>query len=164
MSAPASHPPETAARERSAARAGTAPRGLAHALVLALACAAPFAVLALGLALEPDARGFGTHEQLGAGPCPPLARWNLPCPGCGVTTALVHAAQGEPVRALAAQPLGFALALAALLAAPLALVLHRRGRDLGALAARALASRAPLALAFFVAACWLYKIARVQLG
>lgn len=149
----------------SAITAAPAPRrGLAHAFLLALACAAPLALLALALALEPDARGFGTHEQLGAGACPPLARWNVPCPGCGVTTALVHAAQGEPLRALAAQPLGFALALAAALAAPLALALHLRGRDLGALAARVLASRAPFALALFVAACWLYKIARVQLG
>jgi len=145
--------------------AAAAPRrGAAHACVLALACLAPLALFALALLLEPDARGFGTHEQLGAGPCPPLARWNVPCPGCGVTTAFVHAAQGEPWRALSAQPLGFALALAAALAAPLALVLHLRGRDLGLLAARALASRAPFALALFVAACWLYKIARVQLG
>ncbi len=32
----------------------------------------------LGLALEPDPRGHGTHERLGLQPCLPMERWALP--------------------------------------------------------------------------------------
>ena len=68
----------------------------------------------LGLAgwLEPDPRGFGTHQQLGSGPCGMLIVTGLPCPTCGMTTAFAHAVRGQFLRAFWVQPAGFVLALA----------------------------------------------------
>src|SRR5262245_27343638 len=101
-----------------------------HFLVLVLCLAAPLALLALGLALRPDPRGWGTHEQLGFRSCYPMAHWNVPCPGCGVTTSLALLARGRIGAALAAQPLGPLLVLGSLAFAGWALAGHRQGRDL----------------------------------
>lgn len=131
-------------------------------MVLVLCLLAPLGLLVLGRALRPDPRGFGTHQQLGFGPCWPMAHWNLPCPGCGVTTAVALAAHGEALASLHTQPLGLALLLATLVGATWALVGHARGRDLGRELVRF--HRAPvwLALASFALLTWLYKIALVR--
>ena len=69
------------------------------------------AVLAAAAYLEPDDRGFGTHEQLGTGPCGMLIVTGYPCPTCGMTTAFAYAVRGQLLRAFWAQPAGFVLAL-----------------------------------------------------
>jgi hypothetical protein len=84
---------------------------------LAACGAAALALAALAGRLTPDARGYGTHQQLGLPPCGVLARWDVPCPSCGMTTAWAHAARGEWLRAWAVHPGG---ALAWTLAAPAA--------------------------------------------
>ncbi|MBX3462082.1 MAG: DUF2752 domain-containing protein [Planctomycetes bacterium] len=67
--------------------------------------------------VQPDGRGFGTHEQLGLEPCGwPLA-YGIPCPTCGVTTAACHLVHGNLLAAFATQPFGATLMLTALLAA-----------------------------------------------
>lgn len=67
--------------------------------------------VALGLWLRPDARGVGTHEQLGLPPCMMIQFAGLPCPTCGMTTAFAHAVRGHWVAAFLTQPFGLALAL-----------------------------------------------------
>ncbi len=80
------------------------------------------AVLVVGLALaasvEPDHRGYGTHERLGFGPCTFRVLFNRPCPSCGMTTAWACAAQGRLPGALRANVAGAVLVLAAMLAVP----------------------------------------------
>lgn len=105
-------------------------RSREHALVLTACLAAPLALLALGHWLEPDPRGWGTHEQLGFRPCFPMQHWNLPCPGCGVTTAVALAAHGAPLASLRTQPFGMVVLASALVAAVWAVAGHARGRDL----------------------------------
>jgi len=73
-------------------------------------------MLAMARSLEPDPRGFGTHERLGLAPCSFLASTGRPCPFCGATTAVAWAARGRPVESWKANPAG---ALLGLLAAPL---------------------------------------------
>jgi hypothetical protein len=52
-------------------------------------------LLATARSLTPDARGFGTHEQLGLTPCS-FYRWTgWQCPTCGATTAWSHALRGD---------------------------------------------------------------------
>jgi hypothetical protein len=72
----------------------------------------------LGIAawLTPAPRGFGTHQQLGAGPCGMLLLTGLPCPTCGMTTAFSHTVRGQWLRAFCVQPAGFLLALATIAA------------------------------------------------
>ncbi|MEZ6062639.1 MAG: DUF2752 domain-containing protein [Planctomycetaceae bacterium] len=61
-------------------------------LVIGLALAGIFVVAAL---LNPDSRGFGTHEQLGFPPCQFKSLTGLNCPHCGMTTAFSHFVRGQ---------------------------------------------------------------------
>lgn len=45
--------------------------------------------------LEPDPRGYGTHEQLGIAPCYFQKSTGLACPMCGGTTAWAHLLRGD---------------------------------------------------------------------
>jgi hypothetical protein len=63
-------------------------------------------VLAVSRTLTPDARGFGTHEQLGLPACAFFAWTGIPCPTCGLTTSFAHCARGELSAAFEAHALG----------------------------------------------------------
>jgi hypothetical protein len=51
------------------------------------------ALLATARWLTPDARGLGTHEQLGLPPCGFYLWYGLPCPSCGMQHRPMHPAQ-----------------------------------------------------------------------
>lgn len=137
-------------------------RSREHALVLALCLAAPLALLVLGRALRPDPRGWGTHEQLGFRPCYPMTHWNVPCPGCGVTTSVALLARGQPVAALRTQPLGPFFVSGTLAAAVWALVGHRRGRDLAGEGVRLPWRLLTRAAGLLVLLAWLYRVAAAR--
>ena len=63
-------------------------------------------ILGLGAWLTPDARGVGTHEQLGLPECMTMHIFGFPCPFCGMTTAFSHMAHGEFASAVRTQPAG----------------------------------------------------------
>ena len=72
------------------------------------------AVVALWLVafqLEPQSKGYGTHQQLGLGGCSILTWTGWPCPMCGMTTTFAMMAEGRWISALFNQPMGFLLAL-----------------------------------------------------
>ncbi len=81
------------------------------------------AVVALVLAfqLEPDDRGYGTHEQLGLSPCGMMEHVGIPCPSCGMTTSWSLAAHGRILASVANQPFGALLFFAAFAVVPLSL-------------------------------------------
>ena len=60
--------------------------------------------------VQPDAKGRGTHVQLGLPPCGWVVEHQMPCPTCGVTTAAAHLVRLQPWRAVKTQPFGAALA------------------------------------------------------
>ena len=66
----------------------------ARALLVAasLALVAGFVV---AYRLEPDPRGFGTHQRLGLPPCTFRAVFGIPCPSCGMTTCLANITKGR---------------------------------------------------------------------
>jgi len=97
--------------------------------VLAILLLATLAIVLLAFLTEPDPRGFGTHEQLGLAPCGMFAVTGVPCPGCGVTTAVVLAARGRVVASALTQPLGLLLALGVPLLTLWALWMNARGVD-----------------------------------
>ncbi len=84
--------------------------------LLACGCAA---VMGVCLWLRPSESGVGTHEQLGGTPCGFLIREGIPCPACGVTTAMAASAHGRLALAVRAQVGGLVL-LAAVAAMGLA--------------------------------------------
>ena len=90
--------------------------------------AALVAVLAVARRLEPDPRGFGTHEQLGLSPCAFRATTGRPCPTCGMTTAFARFARGEVAASWRANPAGAVLAPGALALAAWLVVASALGR------------------------------------
>lgn len=137
-------------------------RSFEHFAILVLAVASVVGLVVLGLLVEPDERGFGTHERLGLEPCWMMETLDLPCPGCGVTTSLSLASRGRLGASLRNQPLGFLLAALSLVAAVWAVRGALRGRDLWTdlSCLRFWTWAGPLGLA--VAVAWAYKIARVR--
>lgn len=66
-------------------------------------------VIGIALFLEPDTRGFGTHQQLGLGACTFMELTTFPCPLCGMTTTFTHMAHFNFLEALTTQPFGIVL-------------------------------------------------------
>ena len=142
-------PPDASARRRTPE----------HWVVLVLSVGAFLGMAVVGFLLEPDERGYGTHEALGLAPCLFVELWDLPCPGCGVTTAVAHAARGDLLASLLAQPFGLALALGVLVAGVWTPWAHFRGRDIGLELRVALIGRGRWAIwiGVLVLASWVYK-------
>ncbi len=84
------------------------------------------AVLLVGRWLTPSPRGVGTHEQLGLPPCAWLHLTGIPCPSCGLTTSVAHAARLHFHEAFVTQPFGLLVFGLALLGIPLSVYALRR--------------------------------------
>jgi hypothetical protein len=89
------------------------------------------ALLVTARTLTPDARGHGTHQQLGLPPCTFYVIFQRPCPACGMTTSWAWLLRGELGRALAANAGGTLLAGLSLVGGPWLLISAVRGRWLG---------------------------------
>jgi hypothetical protein len=133
-----------------------------HWFVFVTALAAPLGLVLLALVLRPDPRGFGTHEQLGFQPCLPIRLWNLPCPGCGVTTAVTLALHGHPLRSLATQPFGLVTIALVLAFAVFAVRTHRRGEDLFQALERLPWMRLGVPVAVLLVVGWIWKTLLVR--
>lgn len=66
---------------------------------------------AVAASLEPDPRGYGTHQRLGLPECSFQMLFVRPCPGCGMTTSFAHYVRGQWPAAARANPAGLLLAL-----------------------------------------------------
>ncbi|MCS7300882.1 MAG: DUF2752 domain-containing protein [Fimbriimonadales bacterium] len=81
----------------------------------------------LGLYLTPDARGHGTHQQLGLPPCTVYYLTGRPCPSCGLTTSVSAILHGQFALAWRANPTGFLIVGAAVAVALHSLIALIRG-------------------------------------
>ncbi len=114
------------------------------AAVAALMLAVP---VALATRLTPDARGWGTHEQLGLAPCW-FRQWSgRACPTCGMTTAWAYAVRGDALAAVESNAGGAVLLVATVGAAAWLVAVAATGRPLG--------GRPPLRWAVSAATAWL---------
>ena len=86
---------------------------------------------ALARSVEPDPRGFGTHQQFGLPECTFQILWNRPCPGCGMTTCFAHLVRGEWLAAARANPAGFLLGTVCALLIPWIWACVWRGETIG---------------------------------
>lgn len=68
--------------------------------------------------LEPDPRGFGTHQGLGLPPCSLRTVFGLACPSCGMTTSFAHFTRGAWGAAFRANAGGALLAVVCALQIP----------------------------------------------
>ena len=66
---------------------------------------------ALAVSLEPDPRGFGTHQRLGLPPCTFRSMFNISCPSCGMTSSFANFVRGRFRQAAEANSAGVVLAI-----------------------------------------------------
>lgn len=85
-------------------------------------------LLAVAGVLEPDARGFGTHQRLGLPPCTFLQVTGYRCPSCGMTTSWANLVRGRFGDAFRDNAGGALLGLVTGLLAPWSLISGWRGR------------------------------------
>lgn len=116
-------------------------------------------VLATAASVEPDARGYGTHTQLGLPPCGFLLLTGFPCPGCGLTTAFAYGIRGHWVLAARANPLGLVLFLVVGACVPLGVIAALRGWSVDAVIERWALDRWALALAGCAIVVWVMRLA-----
>ena len=83
-------------------------------LMAAITATALLVPLLVASQLEPDAKGHGTHQQLGFPPCTLVVLCGIRCPTCGMTTAWAALAHGRLFDGLAANVGGVLLAIAAI--------------------------------------------------
>ena len=114
----------------------------------------------LGLAayLEPSPTGLGTHTQLAMPTCGWIETMDLPCPTCGMTTAFAHAANGNLLRSVGAQPLGAVLALVTAMTLLVAGYVAVTGSVIGSSFAGLWSGRVVWILAVVATAAWAYKV------
>lgn len=86
----------------------------------------PFSGVIVARFLTPDPRGLGTHQQLGLPPCSMRVLFDLPCPGCGMTTSWSLFSRGNFNASIETNTGGFLLACLA--TASLAIGLHSIAR------------------------------------
>jgi hypothetical protein len=104
-------------------RLSTTQRLLAAALAVVL-----IAPVIVAGTLQPDPRGFGTHQRLGLPPCSVYALFGVRCPTCGGTTAWANLVRGHWLDALAANVGATLLGILTLLGIPWLLGSVVRGR------------------------------------
>jgi len=97
--------------------------------MLAIALAVVFILpLVVAGTLQPDSRGYGTHQQTGLPPCTVYVLFGCRCPPCGGTTAWANLVRGRVVDALAANVGATLLGVLALVAGPWLRLSAFRGR------------------------------------
>ncbi|MBI4615507.1 MAG: DUF2752 domain-containing protein [Planctomycetes bacterium] len=115
-------------------------------------------VLYVSWTLDPDPRGYGTHERLGLAPCSFKAWTGVPCLTCGMTTAFAHMAHFQLLDAFAVQPAGAVFFVMAVLYVPAGLWAAARGRSLFALLDRLDLRRHVLPFLALLLGAWVYTI------
>lgn len=94
------------------------PFSLHKRVVLVVFALVLLALLVTAARLEPSSQGYGTHQKLGLGECFVVQQWGVRCPSCGMTTAWARLLNGDLPGAVAANPGGVMLCIAAMAGVP----------------------------------------------
>ena len=123
-------------------------------------CASIF-VVGLALNIEPDADGVGTHKQLGLPSCAWMS-YGVPCPSCGMTTAVSYSVRGLFLKGLKAQPAGVFFGLSIGVIGILGLWILLTGTSLVGILPYIFSSFIGWSLVTIVILSWLYKIVIIR--
>src|SRR5687768_5235486 len=137
-------------------------RSQGHWILAGLSLASMLALVVLRVLTTPDPRGHGTHEQLGLLPCWMIHATGIPCPGCGVTTAISLLVHGDWRAALATQPFGVLVVLLCALLFARVVSWTLRGQDAWVELQRAFRPWILWSLGAAMLAAWAYKIASLR--
>ena len=85
-------------------------------------------VFIVAVRLNPDHRGFGTHQQLGLPPCAFRVLTGMKCPQCGMTTSFAFLVRGDVSASLHANSAGIVLAPLLMLVGIVSLISGIMGR------------------------------------
>ena len=85
---------------------------------------------ALARSLEPDPRGFGTHQRLGLPECTFKEKTGMPCPSCGMTSSFSLFVRGDFLNSIRANWVGTLMASVCLWLIPWCLASVYFGRPL----------------------------------
>lgn len=123
--------------------------------IIAVVAIAP---LLIGAGLTPSAEGHGTHTKLGLPSCGWVQAFDKPCPTCGMTTAVTHAAHGDLIGSFLVQPAGMVFAVVAAIAFWCGLHSLVSGADTVRLAGKMFKGRLWWAIGGILLAAWAYKM------
>jgi hypothetical protein len=104
------------------------PLGTRSRWLLAVWCLFLLSGFAVALWLDPDPRGYGTHQRLGLPPCTFRVLYHLPCPSCGMTTSFSHFIRGQFTASARSNAAGLLLASICAVQIPWCLWSAVRGR------------------------------------
>jgi hypothetical protein len=155
MSTSAAHPPTTAL---GAIAADPARDAMRRRIIGAVVASLALGLLMVAAFLEPAAEGVGTHRVFNLPECGWIVVMDLPCPTCGMTTAFAHAADGNLLASMLAQPLGGLLALSAAMAVVLGFYIALTGSRVGRVLTRLWGRRTGWLLAAVVLLSWGFKV------
>lgn len=133
-------------------------RRIAAAVVFVAAAS----LLSVAWWLSPSPNGFGTHLALGLPPCTWPARFGVPCPSCGMTTAFALAAKGRLFASFATQPMGCLLAVASGMTLVASAWTLATGRTVWPVCERLWNARAAWILGIAALLAWGYKAAAMS--
>jgi hypothetical protein len=119
-------------------------------------------VLAVAAWLKPDARGYGTHTQLGLPPCFFLRLTHLPCPSCGLTTCFAYAVRFQFRKAFLANPFGILAFLGTVSLVPASILLLWRRMSFRRITESAHFIKAVYAATALYFLSWIFKLADFQ--
>jgi hypothetical protein len=100
-------------------------------LLLTIIALGLITVFVIAFRLQPDERGFGTHQQLGLPPCTFREFTGVNCPHCGMTTCFANVVRGRFAAAWNANPAGIPLVALFACGIPWCLAVGTSGRWLG---------------------------------
>ncbi len=128
----------------------------------AIAVCASGGLLVVAWLLPPASRGFGTHQALGLPACSWPARFGVPCPSCGMTTAFALASKGRIGESFTTQPMGCVLAIAAGMTFVAAIWTLATGRTVWPVYERLLGARLAWFAGIAALLAWGYKTALMR--
>ncbi len=127
-------------------------------LVASILMLATGSLLLVAAWLTPASDGHGTHTQMGLPPCGWVVSMGIPCPSCGMTTSFAHAADGDLLGALKAQPAGAVLALLSAMVFVLSVWVLCTGSAIGTFWVERIGKRFLLFGGLLFLGAWIYKI------
>ena len=127
-------------------------------IVMMLASFGLLGLFGLAGSLQPDTRGYGTHEQFGWSPCWFVEHWDMRCPSCGMTTSWAHLVRGNVWESLRSNSGGTALALLSLWLSWSLLASAFRGRWIGQLPGRWTGVAVVLIIGITICVDWIIRL------
>ena len=127
-------------------------------VLLIVSAAGLLLLLVVAALVEPDRRGFGTHQQFGLPPCSVRVLFGIRCPTCGMTTAWACLVRGQVTDAFRANVGGAVLGMLAVVAVGWFLLCAWRGRWVGWVPNNVVVASGAVVIALITIVDWIIRL------